>query len=185
MGTDLLCGGQLPASNCGVNLEDGFLPKQSSIKPITLYYLQHQGAMCCWRQDRTKVPAIVIAKGLRGCSLQGRERDAAWPNSRVCSFKDPHLSCIVLMCSITELPLLYPCLAELQELFSASQPETTSLMTFIVEWVRVSNQLGKSVSELNPKASSLLQKQLYSVTQRTLPSAAWGMICCPGKLVTA
>lgn len=63
--------------------------------------------MCCWRQDRTKVPAIVIAKGFRGCSLQGRERDAAWPNSRVCSFKDPHLSCIVLMCSITELPLLY------------------------------------------------------------------------------
>lgn len=40
-----------------------------------------------WRQDRTKVLAVVIAKGLRGCSLQGRERDAAWPNSSACGFK--------------------------------------------------------------------------------------------------
>jgi len=66
---------------------------------------------------------------------------------------------------------------------SISLPET-SLMTFILEWVRVCNQLGKSVSELNSKASSLLQKQLQSVTQLPLPSAAPGMICCPGKLVT-
>lgn len=69
-------------------------------------------------------------------------------------------------------------------IFSISLPEVTSLMTFIMEWVHVCNQLGKSVSELNSKASSLLQKQLYSVTQLSLPLAAWGMICCPGKLVT-
>lgn len=58
-------------------------------------------------------------------------------------------------------------------------------MTFIVEWVHVCNQLGKSVSELHSKASSLLHKQPYSVTQLSLPLVAQGMIWCPGKVVTA
>jgi len=185
MGTDLLRAGGLPARDYDVNLEDGVFPKQSLLNQQPNVTSSIKGQRDVGGKTEKKVLAPAIFTRALGAVLFRAGRCSLAPLQRLWFYWPPlQLHRVEVHCCRAATSAPAPGWIA-RAIFSIFLPDATSPMTFIVEWALVCNQPGKSVSELNSRASSLLQKQLYSVTQPSHPLTAWGMICCPGKSVTA